>query len=105
MPSVPRARVIALIVGFLISLAGAANTSAQNLLVPLTTRRDMVFDHSGRYLYITTSDGWVRRYNLSTGQLEAGYNLGGSLNGADIAADDSFLLVAQDSVNGGQGTF
>jgi hypothetical protein len=65
----------------------------------------MVFDHSGKYLYITTSDGWVRRYNLSTNQLEAGYNLGGSLNGADIAPDDSFLLVAQDNVTGGQGTF
>jgi WD40 repeat protein len=65
----------------------------------------MVFDRGGKYLYITTSDGWVRAYNLSTGQLETGYNLGGSLNGMDIASDDSFLLVAQDVVSGSQGIF
>jgi hypothetical protein len=65
----------------------------------------MVFDRGGKYLYITTSDGWVRPYNLSTGQLETGYNLGGSLNGVDIAPDDSFLLVAQDVVSGSQGIF
>ncbi len=47
----------------------------------------------------------MRRYNLSTDVLETGYNLGGSLNGADITPDDSFLLVAQNNTNGSQGTF
>jgi len=72
-----------------------AELRAQGVLIPLTVRSDVVFDHAGKYLYITTTDGWVRRYNLATGELEPGYNLGGSLGGADIAADDSFLLVAQ----------
>jgi hypothetical protein len=77
-------------------LCGAsAGLRAQGVLVPVTERSDMVFDHGGKYLYITTTDGWVRRYNLATGKLEPGYNLGGSLGGVDIAADDSFLLVAQ----------
>src|SRR2546430_2598713 len=85
--------------------ASAMELRAQSTLIPLTTRRDMVFDHSGRYLYVTTSDGFVRRYSISTGQLEAGYNLGGSLNGIDITPDDLFLLVAQNNVGGSQGTF
>jgi hypothetical protein len=64
----------------------------------------MVFDHAGRHLYITTTDGFVWPYNLSTGQVEPAYNLGGSLNGLDIADDDSFLLVAQRNTTGLQGT-
>jgi hypothetical protein len=63
----------------------------------------MVFDHAGQYLYITTTDGFVQRCNLATGQLESSYNLGGSLNGADITPDDAFLLVAQQQVVNGQG--
>ncbi len=77
----------------------------QGRLISLPTRRDMVFDHAGRYLYITTTDGFVRPYNLATGQLETGYNLGGSLNGLDIAPDDSCLLIAQSNASGSQGTF
>jgi hypothetical protein len=86
------------------ALSAAQLSFAEGTLIPLTTRRDMVFDHSGRYLYITTSDGWVKRYNLATAQLEPGYNLGGSLLGADIAPDDSFLLVSQSATNGADGT-
>src|SRR5262245_37434956 len=33
------------------------------------------------------------------------YNLGGSLNGLDVARDDSFLLVAQNVTTSTQGTF
>lgn len=80
----------------------AAQTQIGFLQLPV--RRDLVFDHAGRYLYITTTDGWIRRYNISTGALESGYNVGGSLNGADIAADDSFLLVCQGNTVGSQGT-
>jgi hypothetical protein len=95
----PSRRVLAI---FLL-LAGACTGLAQSTLIPLTTRRGMVFDQAGTHLYITTSDGFVRPYNLITNQLEAGYNLGGSLNGVDIAADDSFLLVAQGNVANGNG--
>jgi WD40 repeat protein len=89
----------------LLFFATACALYAQSTLISVPTRRDMVFDRAGKYLYISTSDGWVRRYNLSTGQLESGYNLGGKLNGMDIAPDDSFLLVAQDVVSGAQGIF
>ena len=71
--------------------------SAQGSLIAISNRRDIVFDHAGHYLYITAKDGWVRPYNLVTEQLETGYYLGGSLNALDIAPDDSYLLVAQNS--------
>ena len=77
----------------------------QSTLIPLTTHRAMVFDHAGKYLYISTSDGYVQRYNLTTKQIDNSYQLGGSLNGIDVAPDDSFLLVAQDNLTSGEGTF
>jgi hypothetical protein len=61
----------------------------------LTTRRDMVFDHGTHFLYVTTSTGWVERYNLATGALNVIADLSGSPWGLDIATDDSYLLVAE----------
>ena len=66
--------------------------------------RDMVFDHAGKYLYVSTAEGYVQRINLTTAQLDTPYNLGGSLNALDIAPDDSFLLVAQNNSANGQAT-
>jgi WD40 repeat protein len=77
----------------------------QSTLIPLTTRRDMVFDHGGNYLYISTSDGFVQRYNLTTNQVDNSYNLGGSLNALDIAPDDSFILAAQNNLTNGEISF
>lgn len=82
-----------------------ANLLAQGTLIPVTTRRDMLFDHAGKYLYISTSTGDVQRYNLCSGRLETPYHLGGSLRGMDISTDDSFLLVAQNDLAGLEGTF
>ena len=47
----------------------------------------------------------IRRYNLTTRTVDRTFNLGGSLNGLDIAPDDSFLLVAQQVYNGTQAMF
>src|SRR5436305_10645410 len=63
--------------------AGVSGVSGQNTLIPVTTRRDMVFDHSGAHLYISRSDGLVQRYNVATSQIDNSYSLGGSLNGID----------------------
>ena len=86
-------------------VAGVDAVRAQGTLVPLPTRRDMVFDHAGKYLYISTSDGFVQRYDLATQQIDNSYNLGGSLNAIDIAPDDSVLLAAQEQMNNSQGKF
>ncbi len=89
-----------------ILLAALANRSnGQGKLISLTTRRGMVFDHAGNYLYISTSSGTVQAYNISTNQFDNSYTIGSSLNGIDIAPDDSFLLAAEDSVGISQGVF
>jgi hypothetical protein len=95
----------------LIAVVGpmTADLVAQSVLIPDTTRRDMVFDFTGQYLYITTSTGFVETYNLSTQAFGTIYNLSGplmgSLNGVDIARDNSFLIVAEDFVPGSSGLF
>jgi hypothetical protein len=98
-----RAHLIALI-SFILAILPTAETLRAQVLIPIQNGRDMVFDFSGQRLYISTSDGFVQRYNLSTGQLEAPFNLGGMLNAIDIARDNSFLLVAQQDVGVSQGT-
>ena len=88
-----------------LSAAALADTFAQSTLVPITTRRGLVFDHAGNHLYVAASDGTVQAYNLNTHQVDATYNAGSSLNGIDIAPDDSFLLVAENSTGIAQGVF
>ena len=98
-------RAFAVWLSLLFTFAAISDGLSQSTLIPLPTRRDMVFDQASQHLYITTSDGWVRPYDLVAGRLETGYNLGGSLNGVDISADDSFLLVAQSVAGTTEGHF
>jgi hypothetical protein len=67
--------------------------------------RDMVFNHGGTVLYVTTADGLVWPYSLATTTLGVPYDLGGSLNAVDIAPDDSYLLVSQFAGGVTQGAF
>ncbi len=83
----------------------AGELHAQGFLIPDTTRRDMVFDFAGQNLYISTSSGFIKTFNLSTLTFGTSYDLGGSLNGIDIARDNSFLLTAQNNVGISQGVF
>ena len=63
----------------------ASELHAQGFLISDTTRRDMVFDFGGHNLYISTSTGLIKTFNLSTLTFGRSYNLGGSLWGIDIA--------------------
>lgn len=95
------------VISFLSLLAGSSSELlAQGTFIDVPTRRDMVFDHVGKYLYISTTEGKVKLYNLATGSIND-INLGivGGLNGLDISVDDSFLLVAQDLPGLTQGFF
>ena len=83
--------ILALIFGLMI----ASDAFAQGTLLGVPKRRDVVFDHAGKYLYISTSDGLVKRYNLASHQFDGSYSLGGSLRGIDIDQTDSLLVVAQ----------
>ena len=73
------------------------DVTTDGFTVPPTfgTPRDMVFDHAGQRLYITTAEGLVWPYNLSASTFGTPFNVGGSPYGLDINADDSVLLVAQ----------
>jgi hypothetical protein len=83
----------------------ATGSRGEGFLIPDTTRRDMVFDFAGQNLYISTSTGLIKTFQLSTLTFGTTYNPGGSLNGIDIARDDSFLLAAQNDFGISQGTF
>ena len=90
---------------FALGVLGGGELHGQGFLIPDTSRRDMVFDFAGRNLYISTSTGLIKTFHLSTLTFGTSYDLGGSLNGIDIARDDSFLLTAQNNVGISEGTF
>lgn len=76
----------------------------QSTVIPLASRSDFVFDFTGNFLYISTTTGTVVPYNLNTNTLGTPFPLGGWLWGMDIARDNSYVLVAQNSVGVTQGT-
>ncbi|HEY9667923.1 MAG TPA: SdrD B-like domain-containing protein, partial [Coleofasciculaceae cyanobacterium] len=67
---------------------------AQSTLIPITDRRDLIFDSQRNRLYITTSDGDVERYDITTKTLLTPLDVGNSLNGGDITPDGSALYIA-----------
>jgi hypothetical protein len=94
-----------LLVSIIFAFGATAKVRADGFLIGELTRRDMVFDSTGNHLYISSSSGTVRTFNLATRTFGATYNLGGSLNGLDISRDNSFLLIAQSNTTSNQGTF
>jgi hypothetical protein len=78
-------------------------TPGAPILIPSTTRRDVVFDFAGQNIYISNSTGIIQTFNLSTLAFGTSYDAGGSLNGLDIARDNSFLVVAQNTFGASQG--
>ncbi len=89
----------------LLNIAAAIPTPSPAPTPAFAYPRDMVFDHLGTHLYITTGTGFVWPYNLSTGTFGTPYNVRGDLGGADIAVDDSYLLIAQYLTGLTQGRF
>jgi len=98
-------RIIRFLFFFAFGVLAAGELRAQGFLIPDTTRRDMVFDFAGQNLYISTSSGLIKTFHLSTLTFGTSYDLGGSLNGIDIARDNSFLLTAQNNLGISQGVF
>ena len=96
---------VKLCVALALIVAAVGEFRAQGFLIPDTTRRDLVFDFAGQNLYISTSTGLIKTFDLSTFTFGRSYNLGGSLWGIDIARDDSFILAAQGSIGISHGSF
>lgn len=78
-------------------------TPISNFLIPVTNHRDMVFDPTRNLLYITTDDGDLERFDLTTQTLLNPIQVGNVLNGADITPDGSQLVIAEDVIGQGQG--
>jgi Ca2+-binding RTX toxin-like protein len=64
--------------------------------------RDLVYDGTRGLLYITTGDGDLERYDVGARSLLASWDIGTSLNGADITGGGEYLLVAEGAVTGSQ---
>ena len=84
-----------LVLCFVFAVLVSQSASAQTTLIPVAGRRGMVFDKAGTHLYVSTSNGTIKVFNVSNGALFKGYTVGTSLNGIDIAPDDSYVLVAE----------
>jgi sugar lactone lactonase YvrE len=72
---------------------------APSVLIPVTNRRDLVFDDARDLLYITTTNGRVVRYDPDIDQTLGPWQIvpnQGPLNGADITLDGKFLYAADD---------
>jgi hypothetical protein len=69
--------------------------STPSVLIPVPNHRDLVFDGARDLLYVTTSAGAVQRYDIQAQQLLTPYNVGVSLNGADITPDGGALYVTE----------
>jgi WD40 repeat protein len=52
-----------------------------------------IYDPDGRYVFITTKDGWLRKYNLQTGELEIKVRVGLKTANSALSGNARFLLV------------
>jgi hypothetical protein len=73
------------------------------VLIPVANRRDLVFDPARDMLYITTSSGQIQRYDVGNQTLLTPWQVGTSLNGADVTPDGNDLLVTESQMIGSQG--
>jgi hypothetical protein len=73
-----------------------------SILIPVANHCDLVYDPVHNILDITTGNGYVQQYNLTTQTLLAPVYVGGNLAGADITADGSALFIADQQPVGGQ---
>ncbi len=64
-------------------------------LIPVSNRRNLIYDGSRGLLYITTSDGLVQRYDPATQTLLSPWHVGVGLYGADITPDGAFLYATE----------
>ncbi|MBD2094595.1 hypothetical protein H6F90_05445 [Trichocoleus sp. FACHB-591] len=75
----------------------------QTLLIPITNHNDLIFDPKRNYLYITTDDGDLERFDVATRTLLTPFDVGNSLIGGDITADGSAVYVAEGEQGAAQG--
>jgi sugar lactone lactonase YvrE len=72
-------------------------------LIPVANHRDLVYDGSRGIVYITTSDGFLQRFDVVHQTLLTPWRIGASLYGADITPDGQYLFTTEDLRVGNQG--
>jgi hypothetical protein len=80
---------IACVVGILSLEAGA-----QTFQVPILDVTDQVFDPQGRFLYLSTSDGFVERFDLEAFAFLPSIDLGRRVNAVDVSPDGASVFAA-----------
>jgi hypothetical protein len=79
----------------LISIPVPASAS---VLIPISARKDHVFDNAHNLLYISTSDGSIQRYDIATNSLLSPFEVDPGqfrpLAGIDVTRDGKFIYVA-----------
>jgi hypothetical protein len=73
--------------------------------IPISNYSDLVYDPTRNLLYITTTDGSVQRYDVASQTLLTPFQVGVSLNGADITPDGSRLFAGDGTLGAVQGWF
>jgi sugar lactone lactonase YvrE len=91
------------------SLAGTQSSitvhTTATTVIPVLSRRDLVYDPVRGLLYITTTGGTVERFDIANQTLLAPLSVGNSLNGVDITPDGTALYVAEGQRGATQGWF
>jgi sugar lactone lactonase YvrE len=81
------------------------HTQPANLIPVVSAERDLVYDPTRGFLYITTAEGTVQSYDVATQTLLAPITAGVSLRGADITPDGSALYVMDSQRSAIQGLY
>jgi hypothetical protein len=76
-------------------VAAVAPTAGPIISIAASNRVDVVPDALRHIAYITTSDGDVLRYDLSSRSFLSPVHLGGNLGMADISPDENTLVLNQ----------
>jgi hypothetical protein len=74
-------------------------------LIPVTDRREHVFDARRNRLYISTARGVIERYDLATETLLDPLQVGANLYGIDISSDGRWLVAQDGSSTGTNGQY
>ncbi len=99
----PYAIIVQSSTGFVSAIPTPGPIITENLLIPISDRRDHVFDASRGNLIVSTAGGTIERYDISSKSLLNSISLGTSLNGIDITPDNQFLYVSENQSSGDSG--
>jgi hypothetical protein len=91
---------------FFLAFAIMPCSAVAQVLIPVTDRRDHVFDNTRSVLYVSTASGDVERYDVASNTLLTPFTVAGtSFNGIDISRDNQFVFVADATQAATQGVF